>query len=76
MTSWHCTAFGGGEAEMEVLVSSLVSSDRTHRNASKLHQGNFRLDMRKHFFTEWSGTGTGFLERWLMPQACQCLRGV
>jgi len=24
----------------------------------------------------WSFTGTGLLERWLMPRACQCLRGV
>ncbi|KAK4827477.1 hypothetical protein QYF61_018713 [Mycteria americana] len=24
----------------------------------------------------WSNTGTGFLERWSMPQACQCLRGI
>lgn len=26
--------------------------------------------------TGWSNTGTGFLKRWSMPQACQCLRGV
>ena len=25
---------------------------------------------------EWSNTGTGFLERWSMPHACQCLRGI
>ena len=24
----------------------------------------------------WSDTGTGFLERWSMPQACQCWRGI
>jgi len=25
---------------------------------------------------EWSNPGTGFLERWSMPQACQCLTGI
>ena len=24
----------------------------------------------------WSNPGTGFLERWSMPQACQCLRSI
>ena len=39
--------------------------------------GRFRLDTRKHFITErvvryWNR----LLERWLMPQACQRLRGI
>ncbi|KAK4831116.1 hypothetical protein QYF61_015419 [Mycteria americana] len=31
---------------------SLVSSHRMHGNGSKLHQGRFRLDIRKHFCTK------------------------
>lgn len=50
VTSLLSIASWGGDVEREVLIS-LGCRGRMPRNGSKLHQGRFRLDRRKHFFT-------------------------
>ncbi|KAK4819741.1 hypothetical protein QYF61_010835 [Mycteria americana] len=47
-----CSFLRRGCGEGGADLFSLVSSDRRHGNGSKLHQGRFRLDMRKHCFTK------------------------
>lgn len=47
-----CSFLRSRSAEGGAELFSPESCDKTHGNGSKLHQGRFRLDIRKHFFTK------------------------
>lgn len=64
----------GGEGGVELL--SLASRDWTCGIGSKLYQERFRLDSGSISLLRGYQISGGFLERWPMPQACQCSGGI
>lgn len=72
-----CSSLRNGSGERGADLFPLVSSDRMHRNGSKLHQRRFRLDMRKYFCTKSMVKHYNRLPReGVDTPACQCSRDI